>query len=112
MTTSDQQPSPQPVQQPAQPQDLPQDQYAPADTARHQARKRLERKRKLVSDLVTYVVVNAFLIGVWAVTGRGYFWPAWILAGWGLGLVLAAWDVYGRKPITEQEVDAELRRRG
>ncbi len=82
------------------------------DFERTQARKRVEARRKLVSDLVSYIVVNAFLIGVWAITGAGYFWPGWVLAGWGMGLVLHAWDVYWRKPITEDEVDAELRRRG
>ena len=34
-------------------------------------------------------MVNAFLIGVWALTGHGYFWPAWVLGGWGIGLALA-----------------------
>ena len=39
-----------------------------------------------LSDTFAYVVINAFLIGVWAVTGAGYFWPGWVLAGWGVGL--------------------------
>ena len=43
--------------------------------ARESARKRFEAKRGFVSDVVAYVVVNAFLIGVWAFTGAGYFWP-------------------------------------
>ncbi len=83
----------------------------PLDYERAQARKRVEARRKLVSDLVSYIVVNAFLIGVWAITGAGYFWPGWVLAGWGMGLVLHAWDVYWRKPISEDDIDAELRRR-
>ena len=35
------------------------------------ARKRVEKKRKFNGDVVAYVVINAFLIGVWAVTGSG-----------------------------------------
>jgi hypothetical protein len=35
------------------------------------AGKRVERRRKLAKDAVAYVVVNAFLLAVWAVTGLG-----------------------------------------
>lgn len=75
------------------------------------ARKRVERKRKFVGDVVAYVVVNLFLIGIWAVGGAGYFWPGWVLAGWGVLLVLDAWNVYGRRPVTEADVEKELRSR-
>jgi hypothetical protein len=44
----------------------------------------------------TYVLVNLFLIGVWAATGAGYFWPIWPIMGWGLAVALHAWATYGR----------------
>lgn len=75
------------------------------------ARKRLQARRDFSSHFAAYVVVNAFLIGVWAMTGAGYFWPAWVLAGWGVGLLLNAWDVFVRRPITEADIDVEMRRR-
>jgi hypothetical protein len=75
-----------------------------------QARKRVERKRKFRADVVAYVVINAFLIGVWAVGGMGYFWPGWVLAGWGVVLVLDAWNVYYRRPVTSRDIEDELRR--
>ena len=38
---------------------------------REQARKRVQRKHKFRGDVVAYVVINAFLIGIWrAVTGH------------------------------------------
>ncbi len=77
---------------------------------RTQARKRLENRRDFGAHVVAYVVVNAMLIGIWAVTGAGYFWPAWVLFGWGVGLILNAWDVYFRRPVTEADVDRELER--
>jgi hypothetical protein len=43
-----------------------------------------------------YVVVNAFLVGVWALAGGGYFWPAWVILGWGLAVVLQAMATFGR----------------
>jgi fatty acid desaturase len=73
------------------------------------ARKRVERKRKFRGDVVAYVVVNAFLIGVWAVSGFGYFWPGWVLAGWGVFVLLDAWNVYYRRPVTEDDIQHELR---
>jgi fatty acid desaturase len=75
-----------------------------------QARKRVERKRKFRADLVAYVVINAFLVGVWAATGMGYFWPAWVLAGWGVLLLLDAWNVFYRRPVTPADIEEELRR--
>jgi hypothetical protein len=28
----------------------------------------------------------ALLLGIWALTGMGYFWPIWPMMGWGIGL--------------------------
>ena len=39
-----------------------------------------------------------------------YFWPIWVIGGWGVGLALHAWDTFLRKPVTEADVDAELTR--
>lgn len=78
---------------------------------REAARRRIEAKRDFGSHLVAYVVVNSFLIAVWGITGADYFWPVWVLAPWGMGLVLHAWDVFLRRPVTEADVEAELRRR-
>lgn len=36
--------------------------------------------------LTIYVLVNALLIGIWAASGGGYFWPVWSILGWGIGL--------------------------
>ena len=71
----------------------------------------MRAKRDLSTHVVAYVVVNAALIAVWALTGAGYFWPAWVLGGWGVGLVLHSWEIYGRRPITEDDIAKELSRR-
>jgi hypothetical protein len=80
------------------------------DDDRAEARKRLEKRRDFAAHAAAYVVVNLMLIGIWAITGAGYFWPVWVIFGWGVGLVLNAWDVYFRRPITEADVDRELGR--
>ena len=73
------------------------------------AKARAEKKRKYRGDLMAYVVVNAFLVVVWAITGLGYFWPGWVLGVWGVFLILSAWDLYFRREVTEEEVRRELR---
>ncbi|HEU5084929.1 MAG TPA: 2TM domain-containing protein [Acidimicrobiales bacterium] len=75
------------------------------------ARKRIVDRRDFGSHLVGYLVVNAFLVGIWLLGGGGYFWPAWIMGGWGIGLVMHAWELYGKREVTDADVEAELRRR-
>ena len=77
---------------------------------REAARKRVQAKRDFGSHLVAFIVINAGFVAVWAMTGGGYFWPAWILGLWAVGLIMHAWDVYWRRPVTEADVDAELHR--
>lgn len=38
------------------------------------------------AHLRSYVLVMALLLGIWAFTGMGYFWPIWPMMGWGIGL--------------------------
>lgn len=73
------------------------------------ARKRVSDRRDFSSHLVAYIVVNAFFVLIWALTGAGYFWPAWIIGGWGIGLVMHAWDAFVRRPVTDADVEEELR---
>lgn len=77
---------------------------------RDRAIARLKEKRDFGAHLFVYVVVNAFLIGIWAVTGAGFFWPVFLLCLWGIGLVLHAWDVYWRKPVSEDRIRREMER--
>jgi hypothetical protein len=81
-----------------------------SDDVRKEARARVQKRRDLGAHIVVYVVVNAMLIGIWAITGADYFWPAWVLLGWGVGLVLNIWDVFFRRPVTDADVDRELER--
>ena len=78
---------------------------------RDAVRRQLLARKGFNTHLVTYVVVNAFLILIWGITGAGYFWPVWVLGGWGIGLALHAWVTFGHTGVTDADIDAELERR-
>lgn len=78
--------------------------------AREDARKRLQARREFWSDALAYVVINSVVVGTWAFTGAGYFWPAWLMAAWGVGLVMHGYETFFRRPITEADIDRELSR--
>ena len=80
------------------------------DAGREAAIERLKKRRDFRSHVVVYVVVNTMLVVVWAVSGAGYFWPMWPILGWGVGLALNAWTVYGERPITEDDIRRETER--
>jgi len=80
------------------------------ENLRKEARKRVAKRRDLAAHVVSYCVINAMLVGIWAFSGGGYFWPAWVLLGWGVGLVMNVWDVYFRRPITEHDIEREMER--
>jgi hypothetical protein len=80
---------------------------APRDRAVEQ----LKKRRDFRGHLLVYVLVNAFLVVIWAITGdHGFFWPVFVIGAWGIGVVMNAWDVYWRRDITETDVQREMRR--
>ena len=76
---------------------------------REAALKRLKQKRDFFAHLSVYVIVNGILTAIWALSGAGYFWPVWTMFGWGIGLAFHAYSVWGQKPITEADVQREMR---
>ena len=52
-----------------------------------QASKRVKERKRFYSGLVTYLIVNAVLIVIWALSGRGYPWFLWPLGIWGAFVV-------------------------
>ena len=72
---------------------------------------RLKKRRDFHGHLLVYVFFNAFLVAIWAVTTPDvFFWPVFPIVGWGIGLVMNAWDVYWRHDITEADIRREMER--
>jgi hypothetical protein len=57
------------------------------------AARRRQRMLALAMHTRAYALVNAAMIAVWGLTGRGYFWPEWTLIALGLPLAVHAWVV-------------------
>jgi 2TM domain-containing protein len=71
----------------------------------------IKRKQGFKQTVLAYVLVNIALVIVWAATGAGYFWPGWVIGGWGIGLAFQAYDAYGRRrTIGEDEIASEMQR--
>ncbi|CAN5703969.1 hypothetical protein BH10ACT3_BH10ACT3_07370 [soil metagenome] len=86
---------------------------ASQNAARQDALNRVQAKRAFTAGLATYVIINVFLWILWAVTNDGDGgtpWPLWVTLGWGFGMALGAWGLYGRKPISDADIDKEMRR--
>jgi hypothetical protein len=58
-----------------------------ADLPEARARRAVTRRRgRFGPEWYPYLAVNLMLVGIWAGTGLGYFWPIWPILGWGLPL--------------------------
>jgi hypothetical protein len=78
--------------------------------ARQQAIARIKAKRDFQLHCLIFLLVNAFLWIIWAVTGAGFPWPVFVTGGWAVGLAANWWTVYGRggRPITEADIQREM----
>ncbi len=91
-----------------------------ADELRQEAIASLKRKRKFGENVIGYASVNGVLWLIWALTDRSTDgsmpWPAWVSLVWGFFLAMDAWRTFGswprslHRPITEADIERELRR--
>jgi hypothetical protein len=78
---------------------------------RKEAQKRVKAKQNVNRMAGGFVIVWAILIGIWWLSGRGYFWPAWAIFGMSIALAFSAWGAYGPKEgVSEADIDREMRK--
>lgn len=82
------------------------------EEARETAVKRLQAQRQFKATLVSGVGVVLLMVVIWLLSGQGYFWPIWVMFGFGIALATTAWHAYGtpQAPITENEIQREVDR--
>jgi hypothetical protein len=77
---------------------------------RQTAISQLRKKRGLQAHALAYLMVNLILVAIWFVTSpHGFFWPVFLMFGWGIGLAFNAWDVYVPGP-SEARIRREMNR--
>ena len=78
---------------------------------REKALANLKHRRGLQKQLKIYAITNVTLVIIWALSGRGDFWPIWSIVFWGLALIYQAWAFnFPEKPITEEDISQEVNR--
>ena len=69
----------------------------------------LQRWRDFQAHVAAYLVINTAFVLIWALTGRGFFWPVYPLVGWGIGLSFQHFSAVLHGPITDGDVRRKLR---
>jgi len=81
------------------------------DELRSIATKRLKARSDFYHYLLIWLGVSILVTAIWAISGMGYFWPAWVIGGMGIAALFQAIGVFGpRGVITESAIDAEVER--
>ncbi|HYA53338.1 MAG TPA: 2TM domain-containing protein [Streptosporangiaceae bacterium] len=98
--------------------------------ARQEAIKQIERRRRFWVSTAAWTVVMILVAAIWAISeyhnaggwptngfsqssGIPNVWNYWIIypfIAWVLGTAAGAWWVYGRKPVSESEIQREIER--
>ena len=68
---------------------------SPRELQREGGRPRGAFETSVRIHLRTFILVNLLLIGIWAASGGGYFWPIWPILGWGIGVACHAAPLLG-----------------
>lgn len=81
------------------------------DALRERAIKRLKKRQDFHGHLLIYALVNSFFVVIWAVVNHHvFFWPVFPMVGWGIGVVMNAWDVYRDDELDEARIREEIER--
>ena len=98
---------------------------------RQEAIKQIERRRHFRIEFIASAIGMILLVAIWAATeyhnaggwptqgfsqssGIHDVWNSWIvypIVGWALIMASRAWFAFGRKPVTEADIEREMRRR-
>src|SRR6476646_410952 len=82
---------------------------ANSDDLRQRAVRRLKKRHDFYGHVIVYTLVNTFIVLIWALTdGQGFFWPIFPMVGWGIGVVMNAWDVFGPDGYDERKIQQEM----
>ena len=70
--------------------------------------KRIKAKNDFIVHLLIYLAINGMLVFTWAFTGAGFFWPIFLIVGWGIGVVAHGYQVYWGTSYSEERIRREM----
>lgn len=79
----------------------------PASDTTRRKRRSIWRSAGFRYHATAYGLTNGFILGTWAVTGAGFFWPFFPAMGWGVGLGLHALAAHGA---AQRKSERDIRR--
>ncbi|MCX7121520.1 MAG: 2TM domain-containing protein [Gammaproteobacteria bacterium] len=53
-------------------------------------------------SFLSYIATVIFMVGIWYFSGRGNFWPVWIILGWGIALLMQYFQAYHSKSVDDE----------
>jgi hypothetical protein len=66
-----------------------------------------QKRAAFKKNLYSYLVINAFLWGIWLIRAandyNGFPWPAWVSLGWGIGIAFHYFDAYHKSGETLEQ---------
>ena len=80
------------------------------DSARQQAIQRLHQRRGFLNYVIGAVVVSLFMVVIWFLSGRGSFWPIWVMGGFLIGGIFYGVNQMMNKPLTEDQIQREMQK--
>lgn len=104
--------------------------FSREEIARQEAIKQIERRRHFWTNTVTWFIILIVAAVIWVISeynnadgwptkgfsessGTPHVWNYWIIypfIAWVLFTALGAWNVYGRRPISESDIEQEMQR--
>jgi hypothetical protein len=81
------------------------------NTAYYSAKKQVEKIKEFYGSLISYCLIIPFLIFINLTYSRGYHWFWFPMLGWGLGLVMKGFKVFGYSSNWEERKIQEILRK-
>jgi hypothetical protein len=50
------------------------------------------------------------MVLIWFLSGRGYFWPVWVMGGFLIGAIFYGVNTMMNKPLTEDQIQREMQK--
>ena len=66
--------------------------------------------RRWVRRIIGAIVVSLFMVLIWVLSGRGYFWPVWVMGGFLIGAIFYGVNQMMNKPLTEDQIQREMQK--